>query len=111
MTDMAKGRTPPLQITLALAMIFLTEAIHVSVWGVLLFPAGDLAGKIVWIATCSVAMAAVIGSITTWLKLHPRRIGFFVAATTMALVGDVFYGWALNSPDAARRLRQLGGAV
>lgn len=147
MTDMKKSRRPPLPITLALAMILLAEALFVSIWGTMLVPAGDAAGKIIWAATCGVAMAAVIGSITSWLAPDPSRAGFFVAATTMALVGSycafvcswiddkfgyfggaeystmfitsgviaaifggVVYGWALNSPDAARLRRRLGGA-
>lgn len=50
-------------IVLALALTVLGEVLIFGIWGVLLFPEGNLLRKLGWTLTCGVAMGAAIGAL------------------------------------------------
>jgi hypothetical protein len=62
-------------ILLALSFTVGAELIYFFVWGIALFPDGDILAKLVWTLTCGIGIAGVIGS-----------------ATIFVVVGR-YYGW------------------
>ena len=73
----------------AVAMTMLAELIYFIVWGIALFPSGNLIAKLAWTTACGVGMGAVIG--VGVLVLSEGRVssrkGFWLAALIMFVVG------------------------
>ena len=92
----------------ATAMTLIAEAIYFVVWGLILFPGGSVMGKLLWTATCGVAMGAVVGATT--MILVDETFGAFasisLAALTMAVVGS-FCAFLCSRIDA--RFDYFGG--
>lgn len=85
----------------AIALTGLAELVYFLVWGMVLFPAGNLAGKAVWTTTCGIAMGAVIGALTL-LLVENRKSGvpaIFAATAIMTLVGS-YCAWLCSRIDA-----------
>lgn len=53
-----------LVIGVAVSMTLVAELFYLTVWGLWLFPEGNLVSKIVWTTVCGIAMGAVIASLT-----------------------------------------------
>ena len=89
MTEMAPTWTLPVRTTLvvAIAMTSLAEAIYFVIWGVVLFPAGDLLGKLVWTVTCGIAMGAVIAGIVILTAPARKAHAFETGVVSMISVG------------------------
>jgi len=72
----------------AIAMTMLAEIIYFGVWGMMLFPAGNLFAKAAWTTVCGVGMGAVIGA-GVLLMVEGRRAftAFLLSAAIMFTVG------------------------
>lgn len=74
---------------IAIAMTTLAELVYLLVWGLYLFPAGSVAGKVAWTLTCGIAMGSVIGMFVLIFAEHrPARQAAFVAWLATAGVGS-----------------------
>lgn len=93
----------------AIALTTAAELFYLVVWGLWLFPAGSLLGKIAWTLTCGVAMGAVIGASTLlWVEgQYLGRAAFARAALVMATVGSYC---ALLCSRIDHYLEYFGGA-
>ena len=49
---------------IAVTLTTAAEIVYFTVWGLYLFPEGNVAGKLVWTLTCGIAMGLVIGALT-----------------------------------------------
>ena len=80
------------------------------VWGIFLFPQGDLVKKFVWIMTCSLGMGAALGALVDLLVVD-RLDGLkaMIATTGMAIlvigVGCNYLCWSID-----QQLNWWGGA-
>ena len=93
----------------AIALTTVAEVIYLVVWGMVLFPAGDWAGKIVWTLTCGLAMGAVIGALTL-LWVEPRYTGrsaLLRSALVVIVVGS-YCAWLCSRIDI--RFGYFGGS-
>jgi hypothetical protein len=93
----------------ALAMTAGAELFYLPVFGFFLYPAGDPAAKIMWTATCSVAMAAVIAAgVLLFAETRKTDAGrFWAAAAAMGAVGS-YCAWLCSRIDAT--FNYFGGA-
>ena len=76
-------------VGVAVTMTLAAELIYFTVWGLWLFPEGNLISKITWTMTCGVAMGAVIALATLILvegNLQDAK-AILAAAGIVALVG------------------------
>lgn len=89
MTTVTQTWSLPVRATLgfAIAMTTIAEAVYFLIWGVLLFPAGNFVDKLLWTATCAIAMGVIIASIVILAAPTQRRGAFVIAAMSMAIVG------------------------
>ncbi|WP_027256019.1 hypothetical protein [Leisingera aquimarina] len=100
---------PLLIVGSAIALTTAAEIFYLVVWGMVLFPAGDWAGKVVWTLTCGLAMGAVIGTLTL-LWVEPRYAGrsaLLRAALVVAVIGS-YCAWLCSRIDI--RFGYFGGA-
>ena len=83
------------------AMTFLAEIFYLVVWGIVLFPAGNLAGKVVWTVTCGIAMGLVIGGLTLlWIEgRYTGRAAAARAAVVFFLV-SAYCSWLCSRIDS-----------
>lgn len=83
------------------AMTFLAEILYLVVWGIVLFPAGSLAGKVVWTVTCGIAMGLVIGGLTLlWIEgRYSRRAAAARAGVAFFLV-SAYCSWLCSRIDS-----------
>ncbi len=100
---------PLLIIGSAIVMTTAAEVFYLVVWGMVLFPAGDWVGKVVWTLTCGLAMGAVIGALTL-LWVEPRYAGrsaLLRAAFVVVVIGS-YCAWLCSQIDI--RFGYFGGA-
>ena len=75
-------------LLIAIGLTTLAELVYLIVWGLILFPAGDPIGKIVWTLTCGIAMGSVIGAVMVVLTLRKRRLAALAAFLAVAVIGS-----------------------
>lgn len=100
---------PLLIVGSAIALTTAAEIFYLVVWGMVLFPAGGWAGKVVWTLTCGLAMGAVIGTLTL-LWVEPRYTGqsaLLRAALVVVVIGS-YCAWLCSRIDI--RFGYFGGA-
>lgn len=100
---------PLLIVGSAIALTTAAEIFYLVVWGMVLFPAGSWAGKVVWTLTCGLAMGAVIGTLTL-LWVEPRYTGqsaLLRAALVVVVIGS-YCAWLCSRIDI--RFGYFGGA-
>ena len=86
---------------IAVTLTTAAEIVYFTVWGLYLFPEGNVAGKLVWTMTCGLAMGLVIGALT-YLWVEERFQGgeaVWGAALVMAAVGS-YCAWLCSKVDA-----------
>lgn len=86
---------------IAVALTTGAEIVYFTVWGLFLFPEGNVLGKLVWTTTCGIAMGLVIASVTI-LWVEPRWRGgeaVLGAGLVMAVVGS-YCAWLCSRIDA-----------
>ena len=86
---------------IAVALTTGAEIVYFTVWGLFLFPEGNVIGKLVWTTTCGIAMGLVIAALT-FLWVEPRWRGgqaVLGAALVMAAVGS-YCAWLCSGIDA-----------
>ncbi len=93
----------------AIAMTLFAELFYFSIWGIALFPAGNLAAKALWTFSCGIAMGALIGAATLlWIEgRHSGSAAFWRAAVTMMTVGT-YCTWLCSRIDI--RFEYFGGS-
>ena len=101
----------PLHRTFIIAVTLTTtaELVYFTIWGLFLFPEGDVVGKLIWTMTCGIAMGLAIGAIT-YLWVEERFRGgeaVWGAALVMAAVGS-YCAWLCSRIDI--RFGYFGGA-
>ncbi len=74
----------------ATALTLAAEALYLIAFGVVLFPSGSIAGKVLWSFTCGIAMGAIVGVATIVLRplCRDRKSQLLVPAVVMAFVGS-----------------------
>lgn len=93
----------------AIAMTLGAEVFYLVVFGMFLYPAGNLPAKILWTTTCGIAMGAVIGAAVLLFvenrKSASRR--FWMSAAAVLVVGT-YCAWLCSRIDAT--FNYFGGA-
>lgn len=77
-------------ISVALSLTLLGEAIIFVVWGIYLFPVGNLSTKLVWTGTCGIAMGATIGGLVNVKvtgRLDGNKAAFWSGSIYFAVLG------------------------
>lgn len=92
----------------AFALIGVAEIFYFFFWGVYLFPGGSLAAKVVWAASCGIAMVSVIGA-ATLLLVEGRTSGRAATLAGAAIVTTVgsYCAWLCSRVDA--KFEYFGG--
>ena len=85
----------------ASGLTIFAEVIYFIVWGILIFPDGNLLSKFAWALTCGVAMGAVIGVATIILVTEELSVtaSIAIAALAMATIGS-YCGFLCSRIDA-----------
>ncbi|AML53384.1 hypothetical protein [Falsihalocynthiibacter arcticus] len=92
----------------AFALIGMAEIFYFFFWGDYLFPGVSLAAKAVWVASCGIAMGAVIGAVTL-LLVEGRtsgRAAILAGAAIVTTVGS-YCAWLCSRVDA--KFEYFGG--
>jgi hypothetical protein len=93
---------------LSVGMTTLAESGYFLIWGILLFPEGNLAGKAVWTASCGIAMGSVIGgAILLFVEGRLRRAGAVAVTTAIVLAVGSYCAWLCSRLDS--RFGYFGG--
>ena len=76
-------------IVVAVALMMAGEAVYLIVFGVVLFPDGPFAGKLIWTFTCGIAMGSVAAALTIALVIGrmTARAALLASAAAFAAVG------------------------
>ena len=111
---MTLWKTPILRLRILMIIGFATimtvfaEFLYFTIWGLWLFPDGDLISKAVWTFTCGIAMGFTIGASTLLLVegnlIHHKAI--ISAAAIMSLVG---IGCAILCSQIDQHFNYFGG--
>ena len=91
-------------LVVAVAMMSLVGAIYLTFWDVLLIPASDLLGRVIWTATCRIAMGAVIAGIVILIASAPH-----VFETGVVSVNSVGVACAVLCSRIDARFDYFGG--
>ena len=101
-------QNPKRLFLVAVGLTAFAELFYFVVWGMYLFPGGNILGKLVWTSTCGVVMGLAIGGLT-YLFVENRLSGgqaIIGAALSMAAVGS-YCAWLCSRIDA--RFDYFGG--
>jgi len=78
-------------IILAVALMTGAEFFYLFVFGIMLFPAGPFAGKLIWTLTCGIAMGSVVGALTIGLVIGRRGATAALLASAAIFSGVGIY--------------------
>lgn len=97
-------------ITVAMALAAMGEAIYFVVWGLWLFPEGDVLAMAAWTATCVVAMGAVIGAGVIAFVVE-RVVGLAAVICSAAIYAVVLSACTLICASLDSHFDYFGGAT
>lgn len=93
-----------------MALAAVGEATYFVVWGLWLFPEGDVLAKLGWTVVCVVAMGAVIGAGVVAFVID-RQVGILAIVVTAVIYAAVLSICTVICANVDRHFDYFGGAT